>query len=76
MILQSTQVQKLIDEYKKRVPEVPLGYAETKYGIIVYVPKNFNTFPLSVRLLAKAEMEAMFTTFRELGVPFTVKPSE
>lgn len=73
MILQSSIVIRLIDEYKKKVPEVPLRFEEHKYGIIVYVPKNFDTFPEVTRVIAKAKMEEMFQAFQKLGIPFNVK---
>ena len=61
-ILHSTQVVNRLEDYAKACPEVTLRYSEDVYGIIVFMPINFNTLSPITRAVATAEIDSLMTS--------------
>jgi len=70
MILQSTAVTNIIEDYRKMVPEVPLEFAETVNGVAIRVPRDFDSLPDITRLAAYTYMNKMCRELEALQVKF------
>lgn len=67
MILHSDAVVRVLEKYSEDVPEVPLRYREDRHGIIIIVPKTFDSVPDLSRAVAYASINEMMSTLKLLG---------